>query len=146
MSSTIDRTLQLAAVPLFVHLEPARLWQLAELAVEVAYADGDEVVREGEPGARLYVVVAGAVRVEKRGASGAVTALAELGAGEAFGEMALLDGAPRSATVRAVGACRLLTLEGDALRRIGRDHPEVYEALLVALGERLRATSELAAG
>ncbi|GAB4210938.1 MAG: hypothetical protein OHK0013_32150 [Sandaracinaceae bacterium] len=145
VSAIVERSLHLRTVPLFAHLEPARLWQLAEQAVELELAPDDVVVREGDAGRAMFVVIRGRLSVEIHAPDGSVVALDELVSGSAFGEMALLDGEPRSATVRAVEPCRLLMLSAEALRRVGRAHPEVYEALLQALSARLRRTTKLVA-
>lgn len=146
MLTTIEKTLALESVALFAHLPPDRLWQLAERAVDEVIDPDEAVFREGEPGQRLFLVLDGTVRVEKQHDDGSAVELAVLGRGASFGEMALFDGQPRSATARAVGACRVLSVERHHVERLGRAHPEIYEALLRALSERLRATSRQVAG
>src|SRR5262249_35833420 len=91
---------------------------------------------DGEPGTCVYIVDAGMVeaRVEGR-------VLSHMGPGEWFGEMALLTGAPRSATVEVVLDCRLLVLDADAFRELVALHPGVYERLAALLSERLARAS-----
>jgi hypothetical protein len=146
MLTTVEKAIHLRSVPLFAHLEPARLWRIAEACVEQRHAAGDVIFREGDPGDRLYVIVSGRVQVDKEVAGGAPVLLADLGHPACFGEMALFDGAPRSATARCSDPCRLLTLAGTAFARVARENPEVYEALLRAFSARLRATSDQLAG
>jgi CRP-like cAMP-binding protein/Zn-dependent protease len=99
---------ELARVPLFRHLTAAERDLLLESFETMVAAPGKVIVREGERGDRFYVIRSGTVRVSKSG-----SALAELGPGDAFGEMALLLDVPRTATVRAVGRTELLALGKD---------------------------------
>jgi CRP/FNR family transcriptional regulator len=68
--------------------------------------------------------------------------VASLGPGSCFGEMAIFDGAPRSATARVARQAELLTLSGAALARAGRAHPALYETLLRVLSRRLREATD----
>lgn len=145
MLTSIEKTLALESVALFAHLPPDQLWQLAERAVDEAIEPGEAVFREGEEGMRMFLILDGSVRIEKQQGDASVE-LAVLGPGASFGEMALFDGHPRSATARAVGACRVLSVDRHVVARLGRDNPVIYEALLRALSERLRATSALIDG
>ena len=106
----------LAAAP------PAVLQQLAANAVGEAVPAGTAVVTAGESGHTMYIIAAGRVRVH----DGEVT-LAELGRGELFGEMTVLDEQVRSATVTALEDCRLLTIERGMLFEALHEHPEGFE-------------------
>lgn len=147
MLTSIEKTLALESVALFAHLPPDQLWRLAERAVDEVVDPGEAVFREGEEGRRLFLVLDGSVRIEKQQGEATVE-LAVLGPGASFGEMALFDGHPRSATARAVGPgrARVLSVDRHVVARLGRENPEIYEALLRALSERLRATSALIDG
>jgi MFS family permease len=92
----------LARVPIFAPLPPSALERLATAARLVRLAAGTEIVRAGEPGDRFYVLVDGEVAVERT----------TLGPGESFGEIALLRGTPRTATVRALTDVEALAVEG----------------------------------
>jgi len=98
---------------------------------------GAVVFEEGDPGSRLYVIVSGQVRIVKRTGGRAVT-LARLGAGEFFGEMALLDRQPRSASAVVEEPARLLELDEAAFERIVADRGEVALRILKKLSKRLR--------
>jgi CRP-like cAMP-binding protein len=98
---------------------------------------GAVVFEEGDPGSRLYVIISGAVRVEKRVGTRTLT-LALLGAGEAFGEMALLEGAPRSATAVVERPSRILEIDEAAFDELVRNNGEVALRLLRRLSARLR--------
>jgi CRP-like cAMP-binding protein len=98
---------------------------------------GAVVFEEGDPGSRMYVVVSGAVRIEKRVGSRSLT-LAVLGPGEAFGEMALLEDAPRSAAAVVERPARILEIDEDAFEDLVRNNGEVALRLLRRLSARLR--------
>jgi CRP-like cAMP-binding protein len=102
---------EVAAMPLFHDLSPAELDVLLARLVPVAVAEGETVIRQGEAGQRFYAIRSGAVDVERDG-----QVLARLGAGEAFGEIALLLDVPRTASVIAVEPTALLALEAEDFR------------------------------
>lgn len=98
---------------------------------------GAVVFEEGDPGSRMYVIQSGAVQIVKRVASRTIT-LAHLGPGEAFGEMALLEGRPRSATAIVVAPGRILELDEAAFADLVGNEREVALRLLRRLSARLR--------
>jgi ATP-binding cassette subfamily B protein len=91
---------RLRAIPLFEHLDDAQLAAIADLFVTERYAEGEVVVEEGASGDRLHIIVRGKIEVLKRDADGRPRRLAVLDDGDFFGEIALLQGVPRTATVR----------------------------------------------
>lgn len=94
-----------------------------------SFEDGEIIVVEGEHGREMFVIQEGRVEVTKR-VDGRDERLAVLGRGEFFGEMSLLEGLPRHATVRALGRVRLLVVEpGSLLLRIRRDPTFAFEML-----------------
>src|SRR5512142_1399590 len=96
---------RLRQVPLFASLGRRELTELSSLADEIDVADGRALTREGESGHEFFVVLTGGVSVEIGGQR-----VAQLGPGDFLGEIALIDGKPRSATTRAVGDTRLLVV------------------------------------
>ena len=96
----------LQGVPMFEPLSLAVMERLASGLREVAYPRGSEIIRQGDPGDAFYVLVDGTVEVTRDG-----THLADLGAGQSFGEVALISGQPRNATVSAADDCRAYRLE-----------------------------------
>jgi cAMP-dependent protein kinase regulator len=119
----------LARIPLFSDLpREAFLGVLERVRLRVVRA-GEAIVREGEEGHAMFAVAQGAVRVERRMASGVVRTLAQIGEGSFFGEMALLGGGSRLATVTAVHDCVLLEFERDQLDQICIQHPRVREVI-----------------
>jgi hypothetical protein len=123
----------LRSAPLFDAVDGLSLARLADRAEEIELARDTVVVREGDPGDALYVVIQGALAVERDGQT-----LAELGPGEAFGELALLDGAPRHASVRARVRSRVLELPRAAFDHALVAHPEIGIGLLLGLVKWLR--------
>jgi flavin reductase (DIM6/NTAB) family NADH-FMN oxidoreductase RutF len=123
----------LANAPVFGALRPDQLALLLAAGTEREYGGGEAIVRTGEPGNELYVVVEGDVRIERGGRM-----LARFGPGEVVGEVAVLDGRPRSADIVAEGPVRCLTVSRDALRRAIEAEPQVAWELLGVLASRLR--------
>lgn len=104
-------------------------------------APGEYAFRQGDPGEDLFLVADGSVQI-KAAVEGREVTLAVLAAGAFFGEMALLDGHPRSASAMAIGECRLLALSrADFLEVVGRS-PASMRHLLAFLSERLRRVNE----
>jgi CRP/FNR family cyclic AMP-dependent transcriptional regulator len=99
----------LARSPLFAGLPRRLLGRLATRFLEKAYDSGDVVFHEGDPGRALFVVVEGTVEIT-RSTPGGDQVVATLGAGDAFGEMALIDESPRSGSARIAAPARLLIL------------------------------------
>jgi CRP/FNR family cyclic AMP-dependent transcriptional regulator len=127
----------LEEVPLFRGLSRRHLRRIAALARTRRFAPGSAIVRAGEPGNAFYVVLDGAARVR---AGGRATTLR---AGDAFGEMALLDDAPRSASVTADGEVLTMTIGRAAFTKLLRREPQISHALLRILAARLRAAEKL---
>ncbi|MBD0290439.1 MAG: flavin reductase [Thermoleophilia bacterium] len=123
----------LAEAPVFGALPPPQMNRLLAAGREAMYEDGEAIVRAGERGDELYVVLEGGVRIEREG-----RILARYGPGEIVGEVAVLDGRPRSADVVAVGVTRCLTVSRDSLREAIEGEPQVAWELLGVLAGRLR--------
>jgi CRP/FNR family cyclic AMP-dependent transcriptional regulator len=107
---------------------------------------GDQILRKGQVGTELYMVVTGRVRVTDPGSDNKPQALALLGPGQLFGEMGPLEGMPRSADVVAEEASEVLALDFAALERIRRRFPftgaKLFLNLARLLSERLRAQTD----
>lgn len=101
------------------------------------YRDGEAIVRQGELGDCMFVIQQGTVEI-LREEGGKTFRLAELGAGEFFGEMALCEKAPRSATVRAVGEVRALTVDKRTFLRRVQEDPSIAFRVLQAMSARIR--------
>ena len=127
------RSEQLAAVPLFSSCSTKERTQLARLTEEVAVRAGDVVVRQGDVGTNCHIIVEGAVSVSVNDLF-----VTTLGAGEHFGELALIDNQPRSATVTATTDCTLLVLGSQEFASALESTPGLTVKLLAALANRIR--------
>ncbi len=145
-ASVQDRVEQLSQVALFSSLKPQALELLARVSTEESYALGTRIFAHGETGDRLYLILEGKVRISREVAGMGEEALAVLGAGQVFGEMALLDEAPRSADAIVHERCRLLVLPKGGFDELLFLHKELaYEVLwsfVRLLVTRLRDTNE----
>ena len=124
----------LAPIPIFAPLPPPTLERLASQAVPMQVSTGTEVVRQGEPGDRFYVIESGQFEVAVDGAQ-----TAELGPGEFFGEIALLRNVPRTATVKAAADSKLLALGRHEFLDAVAGHPPSARAADAVVGARLDA-------
>ena len=102
---------------------------LAERATLRVYGPGEAIVRKGDPSRELFVIERGAVSIEVARDGGGVAEVAQLVVGQSFGEMGLLTGEVRSATVRAKGLCHLIVVDHDAFHDVLASHPEVVDRL-----------------
>jgi len=107
-----------------------------------SYQEGDIIVTEGEPGSSLFLIVSGAVKVFTRGNKGEHIPLAELGPGDFFGEVSLLTGRPRTATITAKTHVNAIELPRDSMLKIIEEHPEVRKVLEDFYESRAQATVE----
>jgi hypothetical protein len=113
----------LDTVPLFADLGRAGIERLAAAAVEVEAPDGEVVVRQGEAADALYVISEGGASVTAVDEEGVEHAVATLGPGDLFGEIGLLENAPRNATVTATEPTRLIHIEGDVFLTVASGGP-----------------------
>ncbi|HKB77934.1 MAG TPA: cyclic nucleotide-binding domain-containing protein [Myxococcales bacterium] len=133
MITTVEKVLFLKSIDLFRGLPGEELATIAEIAEEQPFAAGDPVFAEGEPGDALYLLVEGAVKVHRGGEQ-----LAQLGARDVFGEMAVLDSQPRSASVTVLKDAVLLKIGRDDFRDILQERPEIGMGIIQVLSRRLR--------
>jgi len=127
----------LKRVTLFEDLDRRSLEAIANAAVEQDYSAGQEIVRQGDTGVGAFIIKKGKVEIVQD-RQGHQHKLAELKSGDVFGEMALLDEFPRSATCRAVEATTCLGIQRWHFRGILESHPQIALALLPVLTKRLR--------
>ena len=131
----IDRMLFLRRVPLFSELAPEDLQRIAATATERVYPADEPIVREGDLGDELVVIVEGGVRVIRGSDERPIRTYA---AGDHFGELAVLRDRPRAATVIAdPPGVRGLVIDGAGLRAMLRERPEAAMAMLATLAERI---------
>ena len=106
----------------------------------LAFERGEVILREGDRGDSLYMLASGRVRAFVRGAEGRQQPLGDLSEGAFFGEIAILTGRPRTASVVAATRCELLELDRATLDAITRDHPRVWDVMREFAATRLRRT------
>lgn len=139
----VDRRMFLGAHPLFTDLSPADLGDLVATTKQTSTSAGQTVLRQGDVGREMYVIISGRVGVRVRLADHEELTVGELGAGEAFGEIALFDEQPRTATIVTLDPCRFVVIDRAAFRNYLLAHPRVALQLLRVMSQRLRATDDL---
>ena len=135
-----DRIAVLSRVPILEEAGRPALEALASATSEEHVTAGVVVIREGEPADDIFVVVDGTLAVTSTGELGRETALGELRAGDHFGEIGVLEGRPRTATVRATTDCGLYRISGDDFLRALDEAPRVSGRVLRAASARLART------
>ncbi len=145
-SPELSRIHFLKTVPFFNELSQRQLKNVSGIMFERSYDVGELIFEEGQPGAALFLILAGRVAIELCREENTVV-LAALGEGDFFGEMALLNEAPRSADARALENTRALALYrndlNDLIRRDPQGACQIYRALASMISDRLRLTNEL---
>lgn len=135
MLSTVEKVLFLKSIELFSQIPGEDLAQVAIIATEETRERGEEIFAEGEDGDALYLVVDGKVRVHRED-----RVIADLGERECFGEMAILDASPRSATVTSLENCHLMKISREDFQEILSEKPEIAMGIIRVLTSRLRNT------
>jgi CRP-like cAMP-binding protein len=130
----------LDSVPLFSRCTPRERRTIARHVETARLPAGTDLVVEGEPGDALFVILEGRATVIRSGASDPIS----VGEGSYFGELAILDGSPRSATVRAETDVEVAVLGIRMFRTLVREVPDLAEQLLVGLAAELRRARERA--
>jgi CRP-like cAMP-binding protein len=131
----------LRGLKLLAGLSPSQLEDVSRRLKPIRFRQGETILREGDPGYEMYFIESGRVRVI-RGSGPQTMLLAELGAGDVFGEMALLTGSPRSATVTALSEVNLWSMSQNDFSELATAYPNLALALSRLLSERLRHTDE----
>ena len=132
----------LRSVPLFSDLEAGELERFSRVAVARSFPAGTRVFHEGDHSDACYIVREGSFRVTREHSDGRAITLATLGTGDIFGELAMLDGEVRSASVEALTDGELLALPAGEVRSLLGRHPEITVKLIAALVRRLRSANE----
>jgi uncharacterized membrane protein len=133
----------LRSVPLFQSLGHREVAELFRLLTTREIAKGTALFRRDDPGDAMFFIESGRIRISVKDADGHDTNLAELGVGDFFGEMAMLDGQNRSADATAIEETNLAVLKRDDFREFVRREPDVALGLLTAMTHRLRRTDNL---
>ncbi|MCW2648845.1 MAG: family transcriptional regulator, cyclic receptor protein [Pseudonocardiales bacterium] len=131
---------RLAGIDLFQGMPKRALKQVVNAGRETTHADGHEVITEGTGAVGFHLIISGQARV-----TSGESVRRTLGVGDYFGEISVIDGQPRSASVEAVGELRTFLIHPHVLKTVLDENPEVAHRLLVMLCKRLRE-AELRAG
>ena len=123
-------------VPLFSSASKQELAEIASIADEIDLPDGKVLIREGDTGREFFVLIEGTADVERGGKK-----VASIGAGDFFGEIALISKAPRSATIVTTSPVRALVITDRAFRQLLDESPDIQIGVLLALAERLAPTA-----
>src|SRR5215208_3752447 len=132
----------LTRVPLFAELSATELERISSVAIPRSFPKGVRVFHEGDHSDACYIVRRGDLRVTREHSDGRAIALATLGPGDIFGELAMLDGGTRSASVETLTDSELLGLPATDVRRVIAGHGDIAAKLIVAITKRLRETNE----
>lgn len=136
MITTLEKVLFLKEVSLFKNISSERLAKIATIAKEVEFSKGERIINEGDEGDSLFILIEGGVSIIK----GKET-IANLGPKDFFGEMAILDSEPRSATVVADTDIISLKISREDFTEILIDEHEIMLAIIKSLVHRLRQTN-----
>ncbi len=128
----------LKLVPFFANLTPEEVQSLSEHLVPRRFNAGQIVFHLGDPGGLLYIITRGKVKISHSNPDGQEALLAILGPGDHFGELALLDDSPRSATAESIEPSEMLTLHRDAFTRFLESNPAFAHHVLYTLATRIR--------
>jgi len=134
----MENLLALKQVPLFAQLSFEQLEAIQKLTRAVEYLPNEPIVKEGDPGGELFLLVEGRVRVYKNFGTRDERCLSTQEAVSYFGEMAAIDDEPRSATVIAADRSRMLCLDGESLKELIRQMPEIALQIMRVLTARVR--------
>jgi CRP/FNR family transcriptional regulator, cyclic AMP receptor protein len=128
----------LVRVPLFSDCSKQELQRLARRTTDIAIQVGQPIIKEGRTGFEFFVIVEGTAEVTRRGKR-----ITELGPGDFFGELALLDNAPRDATVAALTPMEVIVLTRAEFNAVLSEAPGMTRKLMTGMARRLRQLDEL---
>jgi HEAT repeat protein len=140
-----ERILHLKGIQIFEDLAVSELAAIASVSEETTFPPGENVIKEGEPGETMYLIIEGEVAVIKGQAgegAGQEIELDRIGAGDYFGEMALFEDVVRSATIRTAQESRLLVLHKQEFTEIVREYPQIALHICKVLSQRIRKLHE----
>ncbi len=131
----------LSRVEIFAGLGSRDLKAIAKSCGEASYLDGEALCRQGERGVAAFLITSGKVRVENEDADGFASEVAEIGQGDFVGELSVIDGAERVATLRAIGNVEALVLTQWSMAALIKTRPTIAAAMLPVVIKRFRETA-----
>ena len=135
--STMETLIFLKKVPLFNNFKLEDLLALKEITEESAYKPGDYIIREGESGSKAYIIVSGQVEVLKK-IEDKDKVLANLERTAYFGEMAIIENEPRSASIRALTECLCISIRGEEFREMIKSNADLSFQIARVFSRRYR--------
>jgi CRP-like cAMP-binding protein len=142
----MDKEQALSKVPIFENLNHKYVKGIAGICTERTFKPGEYLMKQGDSGIGLFIILSGRVRIEKTDATGKQVEIAENGAGEIMGEMAVFDGSPRSASVVAIQDTTCLVLASWEFNSFLKTYPEAALELLPIIVRRFRETNDALIG
>ena len=133
-----EKKKRLMQTPVFRDMPEDVVGEIAKVVEAKVIPGGTTLFRKGEPGDSFWMIDTGKVRVFRRDEEGVELTLSELGAGDSFGEMALLTGEPRSANVETVEESQVMVLAKDQFDRVLKSHPDVSLTFIKQLSNWLK--------
>jgi len=142
MPQAFDKRAVLRDHPLFAALGPGAIDRLASYAHSKSLSAGTTIFAKGDPGTSLFAVCSGTVKISNHSTDGKDAVFNLINVGEIFGEIALLDGQPRTAEAIALSDCELMVIDRRDFVPLIKSEPEIAVKLIEVLCGRLRRTSE----
>jgi small-conductance mechanosensitive channel len=121
--------------PLFIGMQADELEELAKSTIHLRFGAGEKIIEQGKPGKSMYILADGSAEVKVEH-NGELVRVGRLGQGDCFGEISLLTGEPRTATVIAESDCEVVKIEKSAMRALLLQHPRLAETLSETLAAR----------
>src|SRR5947208_8046614 len=131
----------LARAGIFQGVEPSAVEALVKQLQPVDFPRGHTVFAEGEPGDRLFIIIAGKIKIGRRSPDGRENLLAVFGPSDMFGELSIFDPGPRTSSATTITEVRAFTMDRAALREWIAKRPDIAEQLLRVIARRLRRTN-----
>lgn len=131
----------LSKVVIFANLSGMELRKIADLVEEQRFLKNSVIIKQGDPGEHLFVIGKGKVKITK-GQGNEESLVAILQGGDAFGELAIFDLGPRSATVTALEELQLLLIHRDKIRKLMQHMPDIAIAMLETMAKRVRIATD----
>jgi CRP/FNR family cyclic AMP-dependent transcriptional regulator len=142
ISASADTCEILARSGLVRSVEPGAVSELAKYLHPVDFPRRHTVFVEGRPGDRLYIIISGKVKIDRRSSDGRQNILTIMGPSDMFGELSIFDPGPRTSSAVTITKVRAMSMDRDALKAWITDHPEISEHLLRVLARQLRRTND----
>lgn len=131
----------LSRVEIFSSLGNRDLKAVAKSCSESEYEDGEYLCRQGERGVAAFLIVSGEIRIENEQEEGETTVLATLGQGAIVGELSIIDGANRVASIKAIGPVKALVITQWSMQGLLQNRPSIASAILPIVVKRFRETT-----